>query len=197
MRRYVRGRRGDSMQMRTFWVLNVALAVGCGGSEYSDYFLPTGASRSTSSTTSGTGGTNESTSMGAGGNSSGSGTSGSNTTGGSSGTGSGSSGTGNGSSGSSAAGGSGGSTGSGSGGSGNTVDAGATGCRSASAWMLGQPYAAGATVRGVCMNPGGGSTVCDVGKTYLWACKEGAACSVYAPGADGWWGAWTVGMRCD
>jgi hypothetical protein len=39
--------------------------------------------------------------------------------------------------------------------------------------------------------------MCEEGKVYLWTCKEGTVCSVYAPGADGWWGAWTVGMRCD
>src|SRR5262249_20606867 len=60
-----RGRRGDCMQMRTFWAMNVALALGCGGSDYSEYFLPTG---STGTATSGTGGTNESTAVGAGGN---------------------------------------------------------------------------------------------------------------------------------
>jgi hypothetical protein len=172
------------MQMRTFWVLNAALVLGCGGNDYSDYFVPTGADRGTSSN--GNGGASASTSVGTGGRST------TNGTGGSSGSGSGSSGTGNGSTGTGGPGGS-----SGSGGSGSTVDAGGSGCRGASAWMMGQPYTAGASVRGVCMNQGGGASMCEMGKTYLWTCKEGAACSVYGPGADGWWGAWTVGMRCD
>ncbi len=165
------------MHISTFLVLNAALALGCGGSDYSDYFIPTGATRSTttSSSTNGTDGTSDSASTGTGGAS----TSGA---GGSS-----SSGTGSGGTGASA----------GSGGSGSIADAGGSGCHGASAWMMGWPYMAGASVKAVCMNPGGGSTMCDVGKTYLWTCKEGAVCALYAPGADGWWGAWTVGMRCD
>jgi hypothetical protein len=177
------------MQMRTFWALNAALALGCGGSDYSDYFLPTTATSGPSSTASGTGSTGDSTVVGAGGHGSTIATSGA---GGSSGSGSTSSGTGNGTGGS---GGRGGSTGSG--GSTTTNDAGTLGCRGAPEWMLGQTYTSGSSVRAVCMNPGGGSTMCDVGKTYLWTCKEGAVCGIYAPGADGWWGAWTVGMRCD
>jgi hypothetical protein len=157
------------MQMRTFWALNAALALGCGGSDYSEYYLPTTTDGDTGSTTSGTASTTESTATGAGGSVS-------------------TSGTGNGTSGSGGRGGSGGS---------GSSDAGATGCRGAPEWMMGQTYPAGATVRGVCMNPGGGSTMCDVGKTYLWTCNQGAVCGIYAPGVDGWWGAWTVGMRCD
>lgn len=63
--------------------------------------------------------------------------------------------------------------------------------------MMGRDYQPGSSVRAACMNAGGGSTVCEVGKNYVWTCKEGAVCGVYGPGTDGWWGAWTVGMRCD
>jgi hypothetical protein len=180
------------MQMRTFWALSAALALGCGGSDYSEYFLPATGTSGPGSATSGTGSTSDSTTTGAGGHGSTSGTGDGSGAGGSSGPGSGSSGTGNGTSGSGGRGGS-----AGSGGSGNPVDAGVQGCRGAPEWMLGQTYTQGANVRAVCMNPGGGVTNCEVGKTYLWTCKEGAVCGIYAPGADGWWGAWTVGMRCD
>jgi hypothetical protein len=177
------------MQMRTFLVLNAALALSCGGNDYSDYFIPTGADRTTSSTTNGTSAASTTTGTGGHGGASGTGGASSGGAGGSSGTGP--STTGGGSTGT---GGLGGSTGSG--GSGTAVDAG-TGCRNAAAWAMGQPYMAGAVVKGVCMNAGGGSSMCDVGKTYLWTCKEGATCGIYAPGGDGWWAVWTVGMRCD
>jgi hypothetical protein len=62
---------------------------------------------------------------------------------------------------------------------------------------MGELYTAGAVVKGVCMNAGGGSSMCDVDKTYLWTCKDGPTCSIYAPGGDGWWAVWTVGTRCD
>jgi len=145
--------------------LSVALGVGCGGSDYSDYFLPTGNASKTATT--GGDGTTGATG-GAGGHDAASGSGGGTHSGGSGGN-----------------------------GGGGNVDAGASGCKAAPPWMMGHVYAAGATVRAVCTSGGGGTFVCDVGKSYLFSCKDGAACSVFAPGAEGWWGAWTVGSRCD
>jgi hypothetical protein len=54
----------------------------------------------------------------------------------------------------------------------------------------------GTVVRGVCNNPGGGSTTCMSGKTYLWTCSS-SQCGIFGPGADGWWSVWTIGMLCN
>ena len=72
---------------------------------------------------------------------------------------------------------------------------GGTGC-TAPPWTAGFAYTVGAVVTGVCQNIGGGSTVCVAGKKYPWTCF-GSTCAVYQPGADGWWGNWTVGTACD
>jgi hypothetical protein len=85
----------------------------------------------------------------------------------------------------------------GAGGSSGQPDAAGAGCKSVPFWLLGGDYKGGSQVRAPCLSSGGGSTVCEPGKTYVFTCKEGAACGVYAPGAEGWWGAWTVGMECD
>ena len=157
------------MQIRTFSALNVVLLMGCGGNDYSEYFLPTGAARNAAASSTGAAGSPEHGQGGNGGVHTG------------------------GAGGSMEVGGRAGSTA----GGGPAVDAGAWGCRAVAPWVLGQDYKAGATVSGLCLNPGGGSTVCEVGKTYVWTCKDGAPCSVYGPGGDGWWGVWTLGMSCD
>jgi len=135
------------MRIRRLLISSIVVA-GCGGSDYADYFLPTGAARSsgTAATSTTTGKTD------------------------------------------------GGADASGAGGA--RVDAGSSVCRDAATWAMGKDYKSGTSVRAVCMNPGGGLTVCEVGVTYLWICKESSACATYAPGVDGWWSAWTLGMRC-
>jgi hypothetical protein len=72
---------------------------------------------------------------------------------------------------------------------------GGTGC-AAPPWTGGFTYKSGDVVTGVCQNVGGGSTVCTAGKNYPWTCY-GPTCGTYAPGADGWWGNWTVGTACN
>jgi hypothetical protein len=72
---------------------------------------------------------------------------------------------------------------------------GGTGC-AAPPWTAGFAYKSGDVVTGVCQNVGGGSTVCTAGKKYPWTCY-GSTCGTYAPGADGWWGNWTVGTACN
>ncbi len=121
-----------------------------------------------SSATTGSGGSSSTTGSGGGGSSATSGTAGSGTTGGSGGTG-----------------------GSGVGGSG------ASGCSGTPDWMSGGSYKSGDAVRGVCENPGGGAVTCSVGKTYVWTCINPSFCSNLGPGANGWWGVWTIGMQCN
>lgn len=72
---------------------------------------------------------------------------------------------------------------------------GGTGC-SAPPWTAGFAYKTGDVVTGVCQNTGGGATVCVGGKKYPWTCF-GPTCATYQPGADGWWGNWTVGTACN
>ncbi len=69
-------------------------------------------------------------------------------------------------------------------------------CANLSAWMGGKDYKTGDQVGALCESPGGGQTMCTVGVRYLFTCNNGAQCGVYAPGADGWWGAWSVAMAC-
>jgi hypothetical protein len=147
------------MRIRT-WLVSSVLVVGCGGNDYEEYFLPTGAVKTATTGATGTGGHGGAAADG----------------------------------GTHAA--TGGTADSAASGGGGAVDAGSAACREAPTWTMGQSYKAGTAVRAVCANPGGGLTVCVVGITYLFVCNESTACATYAPGADGWWGAWTLGMRC-
>ena len=72
---------------------------------------------------------------------------------------------------------------------------GGTGCNAA-AWAQGKTYSSGDVVTGTCNVIGGGATVCTSGKKYPWTCI-GSTCSVYAPGADGWWANWMPGTACN
>ena len=81
---------------------------------------------------------------------------------------------------------------------GATGSAGSTGTGNcaAPAWASGKTYKVGDVLTGICQIVGGGATVCMQGKKYAWTCF-GSTCSVYAPGADGWWGNWTLGSVCN
>ena len=150
------------MRIRSF-LFSTLLVAGCGGNDYEEYFLPTNAVRTvtTSASTTGTGGQGGAAEDAA----------------------------------VRAANGGGGTPSARD--AGAVLDAGSAACREAPTWTMGQPYKAGTSVRAVCANPGGGVTVCIVATTYLFICNESSACATYGPGADGWWGAWTLGMRCD
>jgi hypothetical protein len=78
---------------------------------------------------------------------------------------------------------------------GSAGSTGGTGC-AAPAWASGKTYKVGDVLTGVCTDAGGGATVCVVNKKYPWTCY-GATCSIYAPGAGGWWSNWTVGTACN
>ena len=71
---------------------------------------------------------------------------------------------------------------------------GGTGC-SAPVWASGMAYKAGDVLSGTCQVVGGGATVCMMNTKYAWACS-GPTCSVFAPGAAGWWSNWTLGTVC-
>ena len=89
-----------------------------------------------------------------------------------------------------------GSAGSGSAGApGSAGSTGGNGC-AAQTWASGKTYKAGDMFTAVCSVIGGGAAVCMKDKKYSWTCT-GATCSVYAPGADGWWANYTIGGLCN